>query len=84
MSEVPQHAAHEPDGLKPKPVVIFVNNREVTLRDDHATGIEIKAAANVPASFQLFDAKGREVDDNKRIRVHKGDRFTAISGQDVS
>jgi hypothetical protein len=71
----------------PKPhkkVVILVNNRDVVLNDDHATGLQIKQAANVPTTFKLFDPKGREVDNEERIKLHEGDRFTAISGQDVS
>lgn len=71
-------------GGRAKPVDIFVNNRPVQMSDDHATGAEIKLAAGVPANFQLFDDKGHPVDDGKKVRLHDGDRFTAISGQDVS
>jgi hypothetical protein len=67
-----------------KPVDIFVNNRPVQMSDAHATGAEIKLAAGVPANFQLFDDKGHPVEDGKQVRLHDGDRFTAISGQDVS
>ena len=69
---------------KPEKVVIYVNNRKVVMRHDHATGLEIKKAADVPTEFKLFDPKGKEIDDDKRIKLHDGDRFTAISGQDVS
>lgn len=71
-------------GPKPKPVTVMVNNRKVSLSDDRVTAAAIKQAAEVPAAFQLFDAKGRSVEDGKEIRVHEGDKFTAISGQDVS
>lgn len=62
---------------------IFVNNNPVRV-NERATGSEIKLAAGLPAEFKLYDEKGREVADDKRIKVEKGDRFTAISGQDVS
>lgn len=71
-------------GKKPQKVTILVNNRPVTMPDDHATGSEIKAAAGVPPEFKLYDADGDEIRNDKRIKLKKGDRFTAISGQDVS
>lgn len=63
---------------------IFVNNRSVTMPDDHATGAEIKAAADIPPDFKLYDEKGREIASDKKVKLKDGDRFTAISGQDVS
>lgn len=63
---------------------IFVNNREVDMADDHATGSEIEAAAGVPATFKLYDEKGKEVSPDERVKLKAGERFTAISGQDVS
>jgi hypothetical protein len=70
---------------KPKDqVTILVNNRPVNLDDDHATGGEIKAAADLPGDFKLYDDKGHEIDDDKRVKLKNGERFTAISGQDVS
>lgn len=74
----------EKGGSKAKPVTALVNNRKVSLPDDHETGAAIKQAAGVPAAFQLFDEKGHVVDNAKEIRVHDGDKFTAVSGQDVS
>ena len=74
----------EHTGGHAKPVDIIVNNRTVQMPDDHATGAEIKLAAGVPANFQLFDDKGHPIDDDKKVRLHEGDQFTAISGQDVS
>jgi hypothetical protein len=64
-------------------VVILVNNRDVEVPED-VTGLQIKQAADVPVTFKLFDPRGDEIPNDKRIHVHKGERFTAISGQDVS
>ena len=69
---------------KPKTILIFVNNREVELPDKEVTGAEIKRAANIPAAFKLYDAKGDEVQTDETVKVHPKERFTAISGQDVS
>jgi hypothetical protein len=65
-------------------VTILVNNRPVEFDDDHATGGEIKATAGLPADFKLYDDKGHEISDEKRVKLKEGARFTAISGQDVS
>ena len=66
------------------PVTILVNRRDVTMPNDDVTGAEIKDAAKVPAAFKLFDPKGAEVANDERIHVHEHEKFTAISGQDVS
>lgn len=68
----------------PKTIRIFVNNQPVEMPDKNATGAEIKEKAGVPAGFKLFDADGREVADGETVKLKKDDRFTAISGQDVS
>lgn len=68
----------------PHPVSITVNNREVTVPDRDVTGGQIKEAADVPATFKLFGPHGDEVANDERVRVHEHERFTAISGQDVS
>lgn len=69
---------------KPKTILIFVNNREVELHDKEVTGAEIKRAASIPAEFKLYDAKGDEVQNYETVKVHPKERFTSISGQDVS
>ena len=69
---------------KPKTITIFVNNNPVTLPDREATGAEIKQAAGLPLEFKLYDHKGQEIDNETSIRVHPKEKFTAISGQDVS
>jgi hypothetical protein len=68
----------------PQPVTILVNRRDVQLPDDHATGLQIKEAADVPTMFKLFDPHGDEIHNDQEVRVHEHERFTAISGQDVS
>jgi hypothetical protein len=81
------HDAKDPGeahGKRSQETTILVNNREVTMPDDHATGAEIKAAAGIPSDFKLFDEKGREIAPDKKVKLKDGERFTAISGQDVS
>lgn len=68
----------------PHPVTIKVNNRDVTVPDRDVTGGHIKDAADVPPTFKLFGPHGDEVGNDEHIRVHEHERFTAISGQDVS
>jgi Multiubiquitin len=72
---------------KPKEITISVNNQDVDLDSKHVTGAQIKAAAGVPADFQLFREHGqklKQIDDDEQITVHDGERFRAVSGQDVS
>lgn len=74
-------------GKKPKEITISVNNKDVELHSKHVSGAEIKQAAGVPAEFQLFREHGRklkQVADDEEITVHDGERFRAVSGQDVS
>jgi hypothetical protein len=71
-------------GKPSQTTTILVNNRSVTMPDDHATGFEIETAAGIPTDFQLFDDKGKEVAPDKKVKLKEGERFTAISGQDVS
>ncbi len=77
--------AHDDEHSKPvEQTTIFVNNRPVTLPGDHATGAQIKAAAGVPADFKLYDEKGKPIGDDEVVKLKPDERFTAISGQDVS
>lgn len=71
-------------GNKDRPVTIRVNRKEVTLPDDRVTGLQIKRAAKIAENFKLFDPDGDEVPNDKVVRIREGERFTAISGQDVS
>lgn len=67
-----------------KGVLIYVNNREVHMPSDDATGAEIKRHARVPEDFKLYGPDGEPIGDAKRVELHEKERFTAISGQDVS
>jgi Multiubiquitin len=68
----------------PKLVEILVNNRAVEVPGHEVTGAQIKQAAGVPDDFKLFGPDGEEIADNETIKVKHHERFTAISGQDVS
>jgi hypothetical protein len=68
----------------PKPVKILVNNRAVEVPGHEVTGAEIKHAAGVPADFKLYAPDGSEIGDGQTVKVKHDERFTAISGQDVS
>jgi multiubiquitin len=67
-----------------KTITILVNNRAVEISGREPTGADIKAAAGVPAEFKLYDAKGVEIANDTRVKIHEKEKFTAISGQDVS
>jgi hypothetical protein len=69
---------------KPKTIEILVNNSPVEIHDRDETGAEIKEAAGLPLDFTLYDPKGAAIDNEQSIRVHRHERFIAISGQDVS
>lgn len=83
---MPDDHSNDSHGQHPKdhPVTIQVNRRDVVVPDDNVTGLQIKGAAQVPDTFKLFDPKGDEVANDATIHVHTNERFTAISGQDVS
>ncbi|MGA3361623.1 MAG: multiubiquitin domain-containing protein [Solirubrobacteraceae bacterium] len=74
-------------GKHPKPVMITVNNRPVEMPTDDATGAEIKQHAEVPADFHLYSEHGQKLEpvgDDEQLELHDGERFRAVSGQDVS
>jgi multiubiquitin len=77
----PDH--HEPARDR-HPVTILVNRRDVHLPHHEVTGKQIKHAAAVPETFKLFGPHGKEVGNDELVRIHDRERFTAISGQDVS
>ena len=71
----------EPDKDK---IRIYVNNRPVEMPSDDATGAQIKHHAGVPADFKLYGPDGEPIGDAKKVELKRDERFTAISGQDVS
>lgn len=74
-----------PDVAKPPvTITIFVNNNAVEMHQHEATGAEIKKAAGVPANFTLYGPEGDEIADGHHVHLQAGEKFTAISGQDVS
>jgi Multiubiquitin len=66
------------------PVSIRVNKKPVEVPAAHVTGLQIKQAAGLPDEFQLFGPKDEPVTDTETVHVHRNEKFTAISGQDVS
>jgi hypothetical protein len=79
-------ALHEDEQFTtaPKEVRILVNNRAVEVPGHEVTGAQIKQAAGVPADFKLYGPDGNEITDAQTVKVKHDERFTAISGQDVS
>jgi len=75
---------HQAEGTKTKTVTILVNNREVEIAGKETTGAVIKEAAGIPLDFKLYDPHGDEIANDQPIKIHQNERFTAISGQDVS
>lgn len=69
---------------KTKPVEILVNNSPVSVPGHDETGASIKRAAGLPLDFTLYDPDGAAVGNEDSIKVHRNERFIAISGQDVS
>jgi len=63
---------------------IFVNNRPVEMPSDDATGAAIKRHADIPPDFKLYGPDGEPIGDAKHVELKHDERFTAISGQDVS
>jgi hypothetical protein len=80
---------HDEDKHKPKPahtVQIIVNSKKVEV-PKKVTGAQIKAAAGVPADFDLFHVHGRKEDpvgDNQELTVTKGEKFVASPTLDPS
>lgn len=72
--------AHDPHHA----IEIRVNKKKVTVYGHTQTGQGIKKAAGLPENFKLFDSHGHPVGDHEHVHVDADDRFTCISGQDVS
>lgn len=88
MSQSPQ-VPQQSDALTPKPVrtvEIIVNGKKVKV-PTKVTGAEIKAAAGVPADFDLFRVEGRKeipVANDEQLTVTKGEKFIASPTLDPS
>jgi hypothetical protein len=76
-----------------KPVVIRVNNNDVTMPGRYATGLEIKEAAiregvDIKVEIVLFaelpDGKEKVVKDDQTVDLHHDKCFEAIDNDDHS
>ncbi len=74
-------------------IEIEVNNKRVDLHQREVTGNEIKAAAiqqgvAIEQDFLLYIVRGGDhldrVQDDQKVTVHEGERFRAITPDDVS
>ena len=73
------------------PVQVTVNNQKVKIHTP-ATGLEIKQAAigagvQIELDFILDLERGDEtvpIEDDQKVDLHDGDRFTAADGDDNS
>jgi hypothetical protein len=67
-------------------VEIVVNTTRVRV-PERVTGSAIKAAANIPADFELYRVRGRSevlIENDREIKVREGERFTASPALDYS
>jgi len=81
---------HEPH---PHEISIKVNKKKVEVLGPETTGLQIKEAAiaarvQIELSFQLSEKlpghETRVVGDNERIKIHAGQQFVAVAGDDNS
>jgi hypothetical protein len=73
----------EPNAKRPH-IKVYVNNRPIEFTKSDRTGREIKHRAEVPEDFMLYGPDGEPIGDHEHVELHEDERFTAISGQDVS
>lgn len=84
-------------GLKfkahPRPVIILVNEKEVSVSGHRVTGLQIKEAAvsqGLPVqldfvlSLEFEPRKSRVIGDDEVVEVHKHSRFIAVAPDDNS
>jgi hypothetical protein len=73
-------AKEENDKDKPK-FTIFVNNKPIPTAEHKLTGAAIKALAQVPADYELFEVKGDHttpVGNEQVVEIHNNQHFRAI------
>lgn len=72
----------EKDNKKHKPkFTIFVNNNPIETGEHELTGGAIKALANVPADYELFEVQGNHtvpVGNEQLVKIHNNQHFRAI------
>ncbi len=69
-----------PEQAKPS-FTIFVNNNPFTTHEHKLTGSQIKALANVPADYELFEVRGDQtipVGNDQEVQIHEKLHFRAI------
>lgn len=69
------------DEKKKHTITFFVNNQEVTTTESQLTGAAIKALANVPADYELFEVHGSEtvpIGNDQTVHIHEKLHFRAI------
>lgn len=60
---------------------IFVNNNPFTTHEHKLSGSQIKALANVPADYELFQVNGDQtipVGNDQEVPIHEKMHFRAI------
>lgn len=87
------HGSGGDDHDRNKTIVIFVNEKPVTVEKERMTGLAIKQAAiaqgvQIQADFVLSIERGggrtELIGDTDTVKVKKGDRFLAIPNDDNS
>jgi hypothetical protein len=72
--------AEETKKDKPK-FKIFVNNKELETSEHELTGAAIKALANVPNDYELFEVQGNHtvpIGNEQIVKIHNNQHFRAI------
>jgi hypothetical protein len=75
-----------------RPITVLVNGQPVALPDRGVTGLEVKQAAieqglPIGLEFQLSVKRGNRyhvIDDDDKIKAHKGQEFLAVAPDDNS
>ena len=80
-------------GVGKPPIVILVNEQEVSMEDRIATGTQIKAAAiaqgvNIQSNFMLLEelpnGTSKKIGDSDEVKLHRHMKFVAIAPDDNS
>jgi hypothetical protein len=62
-------------------IKIFVNNTAFTTTEKEITGAQIKALANIPSDYELFEVQGEHtvpVGNEQIVKLHENLHFRAI------
>lgn len=80
------------ENQKEKTIIVNVNNNPVAFTEHKTTGLQIKEAAinqgvSIQLDFNLFGVKNGKLDpisDEKKVNLHKGQEFRAVTPDDNS